>query len=234
MTKMPLIAIGLALLAGCDRTGSAAPDASATEGVQAVATPSPAATVAATPVSTETPATGLRGWQSADGKIALRYPAALTPTQDFSGTYFTPEGWRAMFDGMPVGPGKGLVRFTAKSVSAGDVPRIATDMLQIGVSKDAAVLADCLTRGLQSGNGSKLPDRTIGGVRFTAWSNGDAGMSHQLSSIDLRAVHDGQCIAIDRLTSSVPAAVDGDDRPARTSAELTKDFEAVLASMTFD
>lgn len=229
-TLLPL-AIGIALLGGCDRSRSTAPRAGSTVAAQSTALsaadPSPPAVPA-------TPAADLREWQSRDGAIALRYPPSLVPTRDFSATYFTPEGWRAMFDGSPVGLGQGLVRFTAESKSGGDVPRIATDHLQIGTSGDAGVVADCLTRGLQTAHSNKQPDRMIGGLRFTVYRSSDAGMSHQLSSTDLRAVHNGRCIAIDRLTSSVPASVDVNARPDRLSGAVEKDFDAVMASLRFE
>ena len=228
MKTIPLIAIGALLLGGCDRTpGPTGPEAS-TGPSNASPAPLPG------PAPSTQPTSGLRDWQSGDGSISLHYPDTLVPTPDFSGTYFTPEGWRAMFDGSTVGDGAGQVRFTAVSASGGDDPSTVTDILQIGTSDDAAVLSDCLTRGLAGGNGVKQPDRTVGGVRFTVYSNGDAGMSHRLTSTDLRAVHDGECIAIDRLTSSVPSPVDAASSPDRTSAEVERDMDAVLSSITFD
>ncbi|WP_420606071.1 hypothetical protein [Novosphingopyxis sp.] len=232
MKTIALLITGLTLLSGCDRGETPAPAPTGAPETSMAAPPAPA------PSATPEPAT--RDWRSEDGTIALTYPSALAPSAStstsgpFPATYFTPEGWRAMSDAAPVGPGEGLVRFSEDTRIAGSVPRVATEILQIGRSDDADVIADCLTRGLEGGNGSKQPDRTIGGVRFTVYRNGDAGMSHQLSSTDLRAVHKGRCIAIDRLSSSVPAVADGDARPDRTSAEVEKDFDAVLASLTFE
>lgn len=139
-----------------------------------------------------------------------------------------------MFDGAPVGPGTGLVRFSAESFRAGDQPLLTTTILQLGTSRDPAVVADCLTRGLNGGNGSKQEDRTIGGVRFTVYRNGDAGMSHQLVSTDLRAVRGGACIAIDRLVSSVPAQAGMTDPPERSDAEVAQDIDMVLSTLAFE
>ncbi len=227
MKKTPLFLLVLLLLGGCSRTENSAPEAASGREIDESPSNSSANT------RSTTPATVLRDWKSADGMIALRYPASLTPTQDFSGTYFTPAGWRAMFDGTPLGEGEGLIRFTADSLREGDVHSSVADILQIGTSDDPTVVADCLNRGLQGGTGVKQQHRVIGGVRFTAYSHGDAGMSHQLSSLDLRAVRDGSCIAIDRITILVPASVDASISSKEPSSDVDHDLNAVLSSVTF-
>ncbi len=223
MIRPLLTSLAIVILCGCAPTDNTASEAQSADGTEAVATSTPA----------PAPANALQEWRSEDGKIAFKYPATLTPTQDFSATYFTPEGWRAMFDGAPVGPGTGQIRFGAKSYRGGVQPFIVTTFLQLGTSRDPAVVADCLTRGLAGGNGSQQEDRTIGGVRFTVFKNSDAGMSHQLSSTDLRAVRGGTCIAIDRIESAVPASVDTEASPDRSNASVEQDVDRVLSGITF-
>ncbi|MXP26738.1 hypothetical protein GRI39_11895 [Altererythrobacter indicus] len=226
MKTPPLVAIiGLFLLSGCGSNTSSAPTRTTSK--------TEAQAIAISSQSQAAPSPGFADWQSKDSLIALSYPTSLTPTRDFSGTYFTPAGWRMMFDGSPVGAGVGQVRFTAKSKSADEMPRIATDILQIGTSRNADVVADCLTRGLQGGSAVKEPNRIIGDVSFTVYSNGDAGMSHQLSSTDMRAMYQGTCIAIDRLTISVPASVNVTSHPKQSSATVEQELATVLASVTF-
>lgn len=224
MNRPLLTALAIVILGGCDSADNAASEAGSADEAKPVVTNSPA----------PTPANPFQEWRSKDGTIALNYPASLTPTRDFSATYFTPEGWRAMFDGAPVGPGTGQVRFRAESFRAGDQPLVITTILQLGTSQDPAVVADCLTRGLTGGNGSKQEDRSIGGVRFTVYRNGDAGMSHQMASTDLRAVRDGTCIAIDRIVSSVPASVDTEASPERPNSDVEQDLDTVLSTLTFE
>ncbi len=228
MKNHAVILIGLTLLSGCDQAKTPSPSASPTSlaDMMMAEAPAPAPPAAAVP--------GTRGWQSEDGQIAFAYPASLSPSKAFPATYFTPEGWRVTFDGSSAGPGRGLVRFSEEIGIAGDASRVATEILQIGRSRDPGVIADCLTHGLEGGNGMKQPDRTIGGVRFTVYRNGDAGMSHQLSTTNMRALHDGQCIAIDLLTSSVPASVGDSAIGGRGSEEVERDFEAVLESLEFE
>lgn len=224
MIRPLLISLAVAILGGCTPADKTASGAQSADGADAIATSSPA----------PTPANALREWRSEDGTLALSYPATLTPTQNFSATYFTPEGWRATFDGAPVGPGVDQVRFSAESYRDGDQPFIVTTVLQIGTSRDPAVVADCLTRGLGGSNGSQAEDRTIGGVRFTVFKNSDAGMSHQLSSTDLRAVRGGTCIAIDRVQIAVPASVDTEASPERLNASVEQDFDTVLSTLRFE
>lgn len=223
MKRPLLIALALAILGGCNRSGIAASQAGSADVVKAIVTSGPA-------IGTTN---RLKKWRSEDGTIALNYPASLTPTQDFSATYFTPEGWRATFDGASVGPGAGLVRFSAESFRAGDQPLVITTILQLGTSQDLAVVADCLTRGLSGGNGSKKEGRTISGTRFTVYRNGDAGMSHQMSSIDMRAVRGGKCIAIDHIVSSAPAPAAIANSSQRAHSHVEQDIDTVLSSLTF-
>ena len=223
---MPLFAFALLLVGSCGPTES-------TDTKEAPAKEDGAiATASSSPTPLDRTASALRDWKSIDRAIALQYPAYLAPTTDFPGTYFTAGGWRIMFDGTPAGPGKGLVRFSADAFLKGDVPRSATESLQIGISDDPSVVRGCLTDGLEGGNGAKRPDRLIGGVPFTVYTNGDAGMSHQLSTVDLRALHNGRCIAIDLLTISVPASVEANTVPQRSAAEVSHDFDTILSSIT--
>lgn len=229
MKNVSLLVLTALFLSGCGSTKSSEPEAAHTEGMN-VASSSSSTPM---PLPSDRPAPSLRIWKSADGMVSLRYPADLTISREFAGTYFTPAGWRAMFDGSDPGPGKGLVRFSADASLDGGVPRMATDTLQIGMSEDPSVVEDCLTRGIAGGNSMKQPDRMIGGVPFTVYRNGDAGMSHQLSSMDMRAVYKGRCIAIDRLTVSIPASVGTGPLPKRTALDVGHDFDAILSSMTF-
>ena len=165
----------------------------------------------------------------AGGLVRLTYLAPLRPTRDFSGKSLMSAGWRLSWDGSPVGPGTGVVRFSQDARPASG-EGIVTELLQIGMSRDAAVVAHCGTTGAIGGSGRRLANRMLGGHRWTVHANGDAGMSQQITAIDLRTVVNGACYAIDRVSYAVRAA---QPLPASvpTQAAAAARMDAVLASV---
>lgn len=141
----------------------------------------------------------------AGGLVRLSYPLSLHPTQDFSGKSLMTGGWRLSWDGAPVGPGTGVVRF-AQDARPRDGQGTVTELVQVGLSRDAGVIAHCGTTGALGSSGRRLPNRMLGGHRWTVYRNGDAGMSQQIVATDLRTVVDGTCYAVDRVSYAVTAA----------------------------
>lgn len=146
-----------------------------------------------------------RSFVGANGRVRLSYPAALTPTRDFSGKALMTQGWRLSWDGAAVGPGTGIVRFSQQARPTTGEGTV-TELVQVGMSRDAQVVAHCGTTGALGSSGRRLPNRMLGGHRWTAYANGDAGMSQAITATDLRTVVDGACYAIDRVTYAVRAA----------------------------
>ena len=180
-----------------------------------------AAAVSATPLQ--------HRYVGAGGLVRLTYPAGVTPGRDFHGMSLMSEGWRLSWDGAPVGPGTGVVRLSdhARPTSG---PGTVDEMVQIGMSRDPGVVAHCGTTGALGDGGRRLPNRMLGGHRWTAYANGDAGMSQQITATDLRTVVDGVCYAIDRVTYRV-AAADALPRSAPTQAAAAARMDAILASV---
>ena len=174
-----------------------------------------------------------RTFATLDHFIELDYPADLTPNPAWQGTYFTSPGWRTVWDGAPVGPGSKIVRFALDGLPASPPDSKATEVLQIGSSRDPAVVSTCLTHGLATGNTTRLTDRVIDGRRFVAYRNGDAGMSHQMTASSLRAVIGDRCVAVDRLSMVGMRAV-GEAGPARTQVDATAELDRVLASLRIE
>lgn len=170
-----------------------------------------------------------RAFASRDGLVRLSYPAGLSPGHDFAGRPLMTGGWRLMWDGSSVGRGKGVVRFAEDARPRDGIGRV-TEMVQVGRSRDAAVVARCGTAGAAGGSARRLPNRMLGGHRWTVWTNGDAGMSQQVAATDLRTVVDGTCYAIDRITYAVKAA-DPLPRGAPAQAMAAARMNAILASI---
>jgi hypothetical protein len=170
-----------------------------------------------------------KSFVGAGGAVRLSHPAALNPTRTFSGRSLMTGGWRLMWDGTAPGRGVGVARFwqTAKPKDgAGQV----IEMVQIGYSRAAAVVAKCGTEGLRGDSGRRLPDRMLGGHRWTVYSNGDAGMSQGVTATDLRTVVGGACYAVDRITYAVKAAAPP-SRTAPTQAVAAERMDAILETI---
>ncbi len=170
-----------------------------------------------------------RSYVGAGGLVELRYPAGLAPGHAFGGRSLMAAGWHLSWNGAAVGPGTGVVRFSQDARPAGG-PGVVTELVQIGLSRDAGVVAHCGTTGALGDGGKRLPDRMLGGHRWTAYRNGDAGMSQGIVATDLRTVVDGVCYAIDRVTYSVKAA---DPLPgtATKQAAAAARMDAILATV---
>lgn len=174
----------------------------------------------------------LQPWRSENGTVALLRPASAAPT--FSDAPFgalTTGGWRLIWDGSAPSPGKLLLRLAlpARGPAGGQV----TEVLQIGVGTGGAVKRTCLRFGLDGGSGRALPDRAIGGVRFTARANGDAGMSQRISATDYRAVLAGRCYAVERFSYAIAPGV-ASPTTRRSQADAAAALDAALASLRID
>ena len=140
----------------------------------------------------------LQPFASPDGRVHLLRPAtASVSTADTAVGALMSPGWRLAWDGAPASPGRMVVRLSLAVVPPPPQTR-ASEYLQVGVSRDRAAVRACLTAGLKGPSGGRRPDRVIAGRRFAVWTNGDAGMSQQISATDLRAVADGACYAVER------------------------------------
>ncbi|MES3153749.1 hypothetical protein [Sphingomonas faeni] len=179
------------------------------------------------PFATATAAT--KSFIGAGGMVRLSHPSSVSPTRTFAGRALMNSGWRQMWDGTPVGRGVGVVRFW-QIARPRDGQGQVTEMLQVGFSRSAAVVATCGTAGMTSGNGRRLPNRMLGGHRWTAYANGDAGMSQSVAAINLRTVVNGTCYTVDRITYAVKAAAPP-SRNAPDQATAAATMDAILATI---
>jgi hypothetical protein len=185
-------------------------------------------TIAAAPARFTAP---MQPWTSPDGQVSLLRPAAAQPTtsDEAISTLMSP-GWRLTWgEGNPT-PGRMIVRLTLDVASKGPGKNTAAEVFQVGVSRDPAVVKSCLRYGLDSGNGERKPDRVINGVHYGVWENGDSSMGSGISGIDLRAVVDGACYAVERFGMS-HTANDGDPKATLPEATGKAELDATLASL---
>ena len=169
-------------------------------------------------------------WASSDGRIHLLRPAAALPTtSDAAFNTLEAPGWRLDWSAQGATPGRLIIRLALK-VRPAPPERTATEVFQVGVSRDPATVRSCLTYGLDSGSGRRQPDRLINGIRYAVWSNGDAGMSQQINAIDLRTVVSGACYAVERFSTSETASA-GDQSMTLSESRGALQLDATLASL---
>ncbi len=186
--------------------------------------------VAAAPAHFTAP---MQPWTSPDGRVSLLRPAIAQPTTSGEplSTLMSP-GWRLIWGGAHPTPGRMIVRLTLK-VAPEAPAKTATEVFQVGASRDPAVVKSCLRYGLDSGSGERKPARVINGVRYSVWSNGDAGMSQSIGGTDLRAVVAGACYAVERFTVSESAS-GGDPSVTLSEARGAAELDATLASLQIE
>ncbi len=168
------------------------------------------------------------GTGSAKAPVSMDVPPMLSVFPGAEGFTFASGGWRLAWGESD--PGAGRLIVSAQGTSGSGDGRLMQGGVRIGVSDDAGAIGNCLTFGL--GEGARtLPDREIDGVAFQATANGDAGMSQQLDATSYRAVHNGQCIAIDRYTYASPRPI---PEGAPNPEDITHAMDQAIASITIE
>ncbi len=93
-------------------------------------------------------------------------------------------------------PVAALVGYRIENVQT--YPRYFDAEVRIGASRDPKELARCLVPATEQ-NEQPLPDVVLGGVTFKAFSFQDAAMMQYEKGVSYRAIHEGACIAIERV-----------------------------------
>lgn len=157
--------------------------------------------------------------------FSVRYPQTAIVEDAFSTTYHLPASWRANAD--PEAEGTPIVAIVAyETKSDHSYPRYYDAMVRIGVSSDPAELAQCLKADTDQGE-TALPDVTLGGTVFKAFSFQDAAMMQYLKGVSYRAVHEGSCVAIEKLATGSNYRDDPDSADDIPDAELAKQYDGL-------
>jgi hypothetical protein len=167
---------------------------------------------------------------SLDGRVHILRPAAaeISTSAGAVGT-LTTDGWRLIWDGGPVTPGRMEVRLALRTEPTAPATR-SVAYLQVGMSRSREAVRTCLTYGLDGGSADRLPDHIINGRHYTVWTNGDAGMNQNVVATDLRTVADGACYAVERMTYS-DAASDPSPHVSLSAKAADAMLDAALASL---
>ncbi len=170
-------------------------------------------------------------WTSSDGRVQIDHPSTVPPSgTSVVGNYFFGNGWRVFWIGPDPYPkaGRVIVSFGMRARPS-EPHESARELLQIGVSHNPRVIATCLHAGMQTHENTRLPDETINGVTYAAYSNFDQAMSQGATTLDLRAVIGGACYTIDRITET--ANSDPDPNLTLTQSQAAAELDAMLATL---
>lgn len=175
----------------------------------------------------------MQPWVSKDGNVRLLHPSSLAPLPrlDALNTLMAP-GWRLLWDSATrTGPGHVVVAFAIKVKPTSKTEKTGVEALQVSESNDPAVVATCLSYGLTA-SANRPPDQVIDGLTFTTYGNGDAGMSQHIGAVDLRAVRNGVCYAVERIHAGESAS-GGDPMATLPERQGAAELDAIMNSLQF-
>ncbi|MES2668334.1 MAG: hypothetical protein V4644_01420 [Patescibacteria group bacterium] len=129
--------------------------------------------------------------------FSVFYPEAAAVEYAFDETYHLPSFWRA--NALPEGAGMPIVAFIPYAISREDsYPRYFTAMVRIGASSDPSEIERCESSASDQGE-TQLPDATINGAVWKAFSFQSAGMMQYASGVSYRRIHEEKCIALEKI-----------------------------------
>ncbi len=154
----------------------------------------------AAPIATTTPevSEGTAIYSNGAYGFTLFYPESAEVNYGFEpGGYHLAAAWRA--NALPDAAGNPIVEIVPYEVTnERTYPRHFTALVRVGASTDPKELAAC-ERATEDQGETQLPDAIINGITWKAFSFQNAGMMQYVSGISYRTVHEGACIALERI-----------------------------------
>lgn len=165
--------------------------------------------------------------------FTLLYPESAEVEYEFSTAYHIGSSWRT--NALPDAQGVPIVAIIPYSVESDHAyPRNFAAMVRIGASEDPKEVAACLKASANQGE-VMLPDVSIDGTTFKVFSFENAGMMQYASGVSYRAMHEGKCIAIEKIRtgSSYREEASADDIPEDVLAAAYQDLDEIVESFSF-
>ncbi|MBU0750373.1 hypothetical protein KKH15_02550 [Patescibacteria group bacterium] len=166
--------------------------------------------------------------------FSVMYPNSAIIDETFDQAYFLPSVWR--MNALPTATGTpvlAIVTFVTESDHS--YPRHFSSQVRIGASADPKEVARCEERATEQGE-VELPDVTINGTAFKAFSFQDAGMMKYVRGVSYRTVHEGACIAMEAIESGSSYRDDpesSDDIPDEELQAHYDNLQQVVQSFSF-
>lgn len=166
--------------------------------------------------------------------FSVFYPEQAEVSYAFDETYHLGTGWRA--NALPDSAGAPIVAIIPYAVRSDDsYPRYFNAMVRIGASDDPREIARCTDTALEQGEVA-LPDRSISGRDWKAFSFESAGMMQYARGVSYRTLSEGKCIALEQVqTGSIykeDVRSERDIPDEVLQAEYEK-LEPIIESFTF-
>ncbi len=164
----------------------------------------------------------------------LQYPEAALVENSFSPSYHLGTYWRA--NALPNATGTPILSIATYTVQSDhSYPRYYSALIRVGVSTDKKELAQCLKATPNQGE-TALPDVVLNGTTWKAFAFQNAGMQQYVKSISYRVIHEGYCVALEKIAAGSNYRDDPDSPEDISDAELEKhyqDLERIVQSFTF-
>lgn len=161
-----------------------------------------AAPAPVTDVATTTSSNDLSGrsiYTNGEYGFAVQYPGTARLEETFSPQYHLPATWRANAlpdsEGTPIAA---IIAYTTESDHS--YPRYYVAQVRIGASTDASEVRGCLNATPNQGE-TELSDVEINGTTWKAFEFQNAGMQQYVKGVSYRTIHEGACIALEKIAT---------------------------------
>ena len=157
--------------------------------------------------------------------FTLFYPATADVSHGFTTSYHLADYWRA--NALPDATGVPIVEIVSYSTQSDhSYPRYFFAMVRVGASDDPKEIEQCLKPTPNQGE-TALPDVTINGTTFKAFSFQSAGMMQYVKGVSYRTLHEGKCIALEKIAVGSSYR----DDPARPDDIADTELDAAYAGL---
>lgn len=188
--------------------------------------------VSVTPPPDLTP--GLSIYTNGTYGFSLFYPDDALISYEFDPSYHLGSLWRA--HALPTGEGVPVVAIVPYQVANDTAyPRYFNAMVRIGASADTDEVARCEEAAEEQGE-TRLPDVTIQGHTWSAFSFQSAGMMQYAEGISYRTVFEDSCIAMEKVRTGSSYREDRaspNDISDETLATEYAALDAIVSSFSF-
>jgi hypothetical protein len=186
-------------------------------------------------VATTTPdLTGRAIYTNGEYGFVVSYPETAQLEEEFFTTYHLNDAWRVNAD--PEAEGDPIVAIRAYSTESDhSYPRYFHALVRIGASKDAKEIANC-ERVTPDRGETALPDAMFNGTTWKVFSFQQAGMQQYVRGVSYRTMHDGACIAVEKIAAGSNYQDDPDspeDVPDALLEERYQGLGSIVESVTF-
>lgn len=180
------------------------------------------------PVATTTPAEvheGLAIYTNGPYGFSIFYPESAEVEYGFDAGYHLGSSWRA--NALPDAEGTPIVAIIPYAIrSENTYPRYFNAMVRIGASSGPEEIARC-ERADETIGETTLPDKTIGGRVWKAFSFQSAGMMQYAIGVSYRTLYEDRCIALEQVRTGSSYREDAPSPADVADAALLAEYDAL-------